>query len=163
LNFPIESESERPKISLGITVRISWMSAWRKIVLRYKSICWMLIAGFFVLAMFPAHLHYYHNDAPAQTAGLHEPGGHEHEVDLHVLADFSHQDHEPLAHVFKVSPDVVKRNSNDYPTPVLLFIILLTVIPVIARKSGPRPPDSSTFLFKPHHHLTPPLRAPPGY
>jgi hypothetical protein len=146
------------------------MLTWRRIVLRYQSISWILIAGYFVLVFFPAHLHYHNENGRVSVihenlghlAAAHEPGSHKHETGLNVLTDLSIKVHHSWAHVFKASPDVLTRKPRDNPTPAPLFILLLIFLPIFVKQKGPRPHGPASFVCRPRYHLTPPLRAPPG-
>jgi len=140
-------------------------------ILHNQSISWVLIAAYLLLVFFPAHLHLHHDSAPASNSNenqafavaANEPDIHKHETHLHVLTEFSAEDHHPAAHVFRTSPDVLTATPKDNPAPVLLFILLLAVLPMFLKQAGPRPRGTLSFACRPRYHLTPPLRAPPGF
>ncbi len=146
------------------------MSTWRNKIFRYQSITWVLIATYFALVLFPAHLHLHHepdfgsavHDHDAQAVSVHAPERHEHVADLHFQSYLSDDGHHAVAHVFKASPNVVTRKSSDNPAPVLLALLMLFTLPVFSRPAGPEPGGGSHHAFLTGHQLTPPLRAPPA-
>ena len=147
------------------------MSAWRNTIFRYQSITWVLIATYFVLVLFPAHLHYHHeqdsgsavHDHDSQAVSVHAPERHEHIVDLHFQSNSADDVHHAAAHVFKASPNVVMQKSGNNPTPVLLALLMLFILPVFSRSTGREPGEGTHLAFLAGYQLTPPLRAPPAF
>ena len=84
------------------------MCANGKLVIRYKSISWLLIAAILLVAFLPAHYHLHHlyNDDAFSSATRHA-----HAIDLHVLTEKTGQSHhDDETTIIAASPDgIVKK------------------------------------------------------
>lgn len=136
------------------------MCANDKLVIRYKSISWLLIAAILLVAFLPAHyhLHHHYNDDAFSSATRHA-----HAIDLHVLTEKtgpSHHDDDE-ATIIAVSPDGVVKKSNPGFSPFILLVIVLLLLPVLSKQLNIQLNYRSADLKQRYPHFTPLLRAPP--
>ena len=132
----------------------------KKIVIRYKSISWLLIAAILLVAFLPAHYHLHHlyNDDAFSSAAT----GHAHVIDLHVLTEKTGQSHhDDETTIIAASPDGTVKKSNPEFSPFILLVIVLLSLPVLSKQKNIQLNYRSTDLKLPYPHFTPLLRAPP--
>ena len=118
-----------------------------------------MITTVLLVAFLPAHYHLHHldNDDDFSSAGA----GHEHVIDLHVLAELSgHSHHDEVASI-AASPDgMLKKSNPDFPPFILLAMVLL-LLPVFNRQINIQLNSRSTKLKQRYLYFAPLLRAPP--
>ena len=131
----------------------------RKIVIRYKSISWLLIAAILLVAFLPAHYHLHHlyNNDAFSTASTHA-----HIIDLHVLTETTGQSHhDDETTIISASPDgIVKKTDPDF-SPFILLVIVLLLQHVLSKQINLQLNYRRTDLKQCYPHFTPLLRAPP--
>ena len=135
------------------------MCANGKLVFRYKSISWLLIAAILLVAFLPAHYHLHHlyNDDAFSSATTHA-----HVIDLHVLTETTGQSHhDDEATILATSPDGIVKKSNPEFSPFILLVIVLLSLPVLCKQINLQLNYRSTGFKQCYPHFTPLLRAPP--
>lgn len=131
------------------------MNAWRKQVIQYKSINWLLIAAILLITFLPAHYHLHHLVSDKSSI-------HAHDVDLHLVIDKAEQSHHDTdIEVFPAAPDGITKNSNPAFSLFILLAILLILLPIANNRIRIRLDYSDNSLKQSYPHLSPPLRAPP--
>lgn len=130
------------------------MYIWRQMVLRHRAIAWLVAAAVLLLTIFPTHFHFHHlSDAGSLQ--------HEHEIVVHTVTDGTEQAHHAEADVIKTTPDSLATSFNDNPLTTLLFVLLLSGVPLLYRRSLLRHAEPSPLPQGIRYLLAPPLRAPP--
>jgi hypothetical protein len=120
----------------------------------YKSINWFVMAAIVALAVIPVHLHFHHiEDAAAVT----------HAVDLHVDAGAADHSHHDDTHILKASPDAVTKKLDGKLVTLFLLALSLSYLLVESARRVAWLKEASRHPSRSHHHLTPPLRAPPRH
>ena len=139
-----------------------FMDADGKLLIRYKSISWLLIATILLVAFLPAHYHLHHgyNDETFGSAATE----HTHIIDLHVLTEKTGQSHhDDEATIIALSPDgIVKKSSPDF-FPFIMLAIVLLLLPALNKRINIPLNYRSTDPKQSYPHFTPLLRAPPLY
>jgi hypothetical protein len=131
------------------------MTEWRKLMIKYQAINWLLIAAILLITLLPAHYHLHHLVNGDATS-------HSHNVDLHIAfakAEESH--HHTDVDVFAAAPDGIRKNTSPAFSPFLLLAIWLVLLPISHYRIISRPDYGDTRPKQIHPHLSPPLRAPP--
>lgn len=120
---------------------------------RGKSISWLLILAFALLALQPVHIHMAHH---ADSALSHS----EHLAQVHPLAVLDGLASDLHDHTFEPLSDSILKSSG-FQVPLLALLMgMMTLLPRLAR-AGVRPDPIVRPLTTLFRHRTPPLRAPP--
>ena len=137
-----------------------FMSANCKIMISYKSICWLLIATILSIAFLPAHYHLHHlynDDTFSSTTA-----GHAHVIDLHVLTEQTGQSHhDDEATIIAASPDGIVKKSNPDFFPFILLAMVLLLLASLNKQISIQLNYRSTKFKQSYPHFSPLLRAPP--
>lgn len=136
------------------------MNTWRKLIVNYRSISWILLVALLLLTIFPVTYHL-HNENH-HIAG-NELISHYHTVDFHTVMDIVELEHfdDGVQQAHAGAPDsIVKKVSAQFFTIVFLAVVL-SLIPY-ANYRVERQSDYSHIghILNPLF-LSPPLRAPP--
>lgn len=124
----------------------------RKALITGKSISFILVAAILINIFQPVHYHFHHNSSP-------DSAGHNHSIDLHSVADESHNDEG--ADIFNATPQGMSKKTSQDTSPLILLALILFVLPFIDSRF-PGWVKLTVLRFKQYpSHLSPPLRAPP--
>ncbi len=137
-----------------------YMSTNCKMMITYKSICWLLIATILLIAFLPAHYHLHHlySDDTLNPA----TASHAHVIDLHVLSEQSGQTHhDDEATIIAASPDGIVKKSNPDFFPFILLAMVLLLLSALYKSINIQLNYRSTGLKQSYPHFSPLLRAPP--
>jgi hypothetical protein len=140
------------------------MDKWRKQIITYKSINWLLVALILLLTLLPAHyhLHHLHDDDSHRTEVHGYNQGHDHAIDLHLLTNKTGQSHHDEDAInITASPDGIVKKSNPAFSPFALLVIVLALLPVSISRFRLFSDRNNTNLRHSYLHFSPPLRAPP--
>ena len=122
----------------------------------HRSINLLLIATLLLSTVIPAHYHLHHTHS-------HDPAGHEHTIDLHLVTDNSGQSHhDEDTSFFAATPDVIVKKVHYDAAPFLLMAIILVLTTVFNRIAA-RSAGSHTRTRRQADYFSPPLRAPPRH
>ena len=135
------------------------MKLWRKFILDYPVISWVLILAFLLQLLMQLHFHLHHDE---QVANL----DHDHVVDIHLLVEDHPVDHpaHDNAHEITSTPDVIgiKNLNNDFPFVLFTFLVLITTV-FLAIINRWWSYDKIKYINNQYFGLAPPSRAPPAY
>ncbi len=134
------------------------MNAGRNLIIRKKSISWLLIATILLVTFLPAHYHLHHlYDEGFASAGA----SHDHVIDLHVLTELTGQSHHDEAASIAASPDGMMKKSNPDFSPFILLAMVLLLLSVFHKQINSQLNSRSSKLDQRYPHFAPLLRAPP--
>ncbi len=120
-----------------------------------RAISLLVALTFLSLVLFPYHLHLEHHD----DSGAHV----EHQVDIHSLADLSHDyEHQHDGHTFVPSTDFGSKSSKANLPPLVLILVLALLIPLLTGFHRPLVVPACANRPRYFRLRTPPLRAPPA-
>jgi len=131
------------------------MNAWRKLIIKYKSTSWLLVAAVLALTLLPAHYHVHHQSSDVTSA-------HTHTVDLHTLSNTSSSAHHDGSEVnFAATPDgVIKKQDSIFDLSLVLTVFLVSLA-LLHNRTQVRPFNWYIPLKRTYLYFSPPLRAPP--
>jgi len=131
------------------------MNTWRKQIIYYKSISWLLVAAFLLFTLLPAHYHLHHLFSGNSVTNTQV-------IDLHLITDKAGQSHHDKdAKILTTAPDRMVKKDNPELFPLILLVVSLILLPLIYCRSGHHLGFSNIRLKQFYYHFSPPLRAPP--
>ena len=131
------------------------MKNWSKIINKYKSISWMLIAAILMLTFLPAHYHMHH---VASVNSSH----HDHVIDFHVAGEQTVPSHHAgVIHSFSATPDGMLKKTNPAFSFFIILVLFPALLPLFTHRIRIRPGSNIIGLKQSYPHFSPPLRAPP--
>jgi hypothetical protein len=137
------------------------MNAWRNIIIRNKTISWLLVVSVLLITLMPAHYHLNHLFSDSSSEHGHSTD-HAHVVDFHFIADETDQSHHGEdTTVFTANPDGIVKKANPEFFPFILLVILLVLLPILNKRIRICLDYCNLSLKQSCQHFSPPLRAPP--
>lgn len=124
------------------------------IILRNKTVSWLVMAAILVLAVIPVHLHFHH-----ESSGTAES----HKVDLHVETGSADHPHHDDTHILKASPDTLAKKFDGAAKSLVPIALLFFLLPVIRARNVAVRCAVPILSRHSYHHLIPHLRAPPRH
>ncbi len=128
------------------------MYIWRKMLLGYKTISYLLVAVILSLIIFPSHMHLHHEESSVS---------HKHAIDIHISMDQVDKSHHDDATVIDTISDVLIKKLNDNPLAPFILLTFVLVLAIAMRVSRHHRQNYPVHFFKCFYHISPPLRAPP--